>query len=600
MTATTDALAGLDAVNEAIELGDEKGFLPHPAATAEQNDLLEWASKNTISRPGPSVVNGRYRAAPPEGGRARSFTRVTNFAATLDDRVGLEKWSTRNLLKGLVSDETLMDRVRSAPDDSTLNDLANLARLRGGDKLAADIGTALHTACEVMDADDLDPAFDTFPTAYKRDVLIYERTMETHRLTVDLMEPIAFTPIPGADPLVGRIDRIVTAEQDRTSRILDLKFGGHADRVNYAVQLAIYSRATHLWGPDGWLEAPEIDQSIGYIMHIPAGTGAAELVEVDLDVAWDLVLLAARVRESRRTATKKGLFDKAEAPAVAVPAATNGEQEEGTANAEPNATAFGAVPQAPASVTTSVPDSAPATRSLWIDQRITTLLPSKAAKEMLGKKWPSGIAKSPPWTDAEVDTIAPVLAAIESLVEAPFGHRDPKEIAAEEEARAKEAAAVTAPLPEAPKVAAGTFALDDGEEVSDAEASALRPFMDALPQDRLDLARSWQHQGRTSLRPWHRHTDAPRYARPFAITIAAVRCLTHLWDDDEPEELTRAALALTINEPFLPPSWPTGAVLGSLTIDQAQRLDDIATAFAGGDNTTTADLAAVITNTTAA
>ena len=81
--------------------------------------------------------------------------------------------------------------------------------------------------------------------------------------------------------------------------------------------------------------------------------------------------------------------------------------------------------------------------------------------------------------------------------------------------------------------------------------------------------------------------------RTYAINLAALRCATHLWDADDPDALTRAALTLAIGGD-LQPSWLTGAVLGSLTIDQATRLEDIAAAFGADDTQTAADLGGVL------
>jgi hypothetical protein len=60
-----------------------------------------------------------------------------------------------------------------------------------------------------------------------------------------------------------------------------------------------------------------------------------------------------------------------------------------------------------------------------------------------------------------------------------------------------------------------------------------------------------------------------------------------MWDGDGAPDcdlLTRGALSLVIGED-VQPGWETGAVLGGLTIEQAQSLDEMAVAFAADGHT---------------
>ncbi len=543
-----------------ISLDTAPTSVDHPAATADENALIAWANAHPIDHPAPPVQNHRYRCVAPDGDRERSYTRVTTFARALDDPSALEKWSTRMMLRGLVAEAGLWsDVVANIDDDRQLDTIAESARGRGGDKVAADVGTALHLAMEWVEASDL---VVDIPESYWGDLSAYATLLADHGLASAHIEPCAFVTV-GDDQFVGRIDRIV-ATPDGHHRILDVKTGKHADRTAYAVQLAIYSRASHLWTPDGWTEAPMIDQHVGYIAHIPAGTGQGELVTVDLDAAWDLVLLAGRVRASRRKATRDALFGTA----TAAPAVTN---------AEP-----GAAAAANEVADVPFPAAAPTTRDEWITGRLDTLVASTAAKAMLRDAWPTGCPKKAPWTPAQHEAIIPVLDQIETAVEAPFPHRDP------------EAPPPAVPAYIAEATAAPLEPIEDGGLVPDEEVAPARAIYDALADDRRRVVNRWAGDAKRQGRPWASPKGTPWTMRGLSLLISATHCVTHLWDDEEPEALTRAALALVTGED-LQPTWTTGGVLGSLTIDQAQRLDDIATAFAAGDDTTTTALAEVIT-----
>ena len=74
-----------------------------------------------------------------------------------------------------------------------------------------------------------------------------------------------------------------------------------------------------------------------------------------------------------------------------------------------------------------------------------------------------------------------------------------------------------------------------------------------------------------------------------ALNLAALRCATCLHDDTDPDALTRAALSIVVGEDVAP-SWATGAIIGSLNIDQANALEELAARFGAGDDTTTRQL----------
>lgn len=125
----------------------------HPAASPDQQALLDWAAAHPTGRYEPPKPNGRYRLPHPETGKATSWTRATTLASTIDDSEGLTVWRHRLLVAGMTA-PGLIDQAAAAhkgEDKAALGAIAGRALHHAGEKLAADIGTALHTATEHYD-----------------------------------------------------------------------------------------------------------------------------------------------------------------------------------------------------------------------------------------------------------------------------------------------------------------------------------------------------------------------------------------------------------------------------------------------------------------
>jgi len=150
----------------------------HPAANQQEAALLRWAAEHPIDRPTPPTSNGRYKLPHPDTGKPATWTRMSTLAKTIDDTAGLDIWRTRLLVAGLHANRHLLDAVD--PDDkASLTACATAAALHGGDKLRADLGTAMHTALEhhVLGTGLLPPA------PYIDDVLAIAEAFERAGLT---------------------------------------------------------------------------------------------------------------------------------------------------------------------------------------------------------------------------------------------------------------------------------------------------------------------------------------------------------------------------------------------------------------------------------
>jgi len=529
-----------------------------PAANEHQAALLAWADAHPIQRATvPKDGKGQYRAVPPGSKKAKGHTRVTTFAKALEDEAGLTVWRHRLLAAGLCSTDNLVDAVRAAGDDKAQLSRHIAAALHlGGEKLAAAVGSALHLAMEhaVEGTGHLPPA------PWDLDVMAAQEAMSAAGIRPAGCERVAYMP---DYELIGTLDLFAAGPWGDTLRIVDYKTGGNPQRLSYAVQLACYAHASHLWtDDDAWELAPAIDTDTALIVHMPAGTGTASIVEVDIAAAWPLAALAAQVRAARSTKTLNTLFTVPVAPEPAP--------------AEP-------APEAPAASgqVTELSDYVyGCLRQLGKDH--------PELRPVISRRWPADVPPKPPWTDTQARAIEDVLAPLHAAAgdETPFPPAStlpPK------------------PAPEthgAPPAPVGPRSWDVGEDgtmPAAGELELLAAQIATLGPEQKAQAGTWARDGKTGGRPWNFGTTQAhlRTARVVAISAAVLACLTHLWEADDPASVdttTRLALHLALDEE-LQPGWRTGAVLGALTTTQAQRLAQIAEAFAASREPETSQMA---------
>jgi hypothetical protein len=253
---------------------------------------------------------GRYQLPDPVTGKTRAWTRVTTIAGTLKDRFGLEKWAQRNLVYGLGQAPHLVAKAAAATldDVKTLEQVADRALEVAGSQSGADVGQALHTFTERIDAgEDV-----KVPPPYDRDVAAYMSTMRTAgiRVVPGWIERIVCIPELG---VAGTVDRLVTGPWGPTPCVGDLKtaadkiYNGRPTNtvvtygsVDIPLQLALYAHARYWWDNGQWRAMPEVDKTCGIVMHVPAGSGQCRLYEVDLAAGWDAVQMAIAVRDWRK------------------------------------------------------------------------------------------------------------------------------------------------------------------------------------------------------------------------------------------------------------------------------------------------------------
>ena len=248
------------------------------------------------------------------------WTRATTVANTLADRYGLEKWAQRSIVYGIGQREDLyaLAASHSLDDKQELGRIAEQALEAAASRSGANLGTALHRLTERIDAGEILDVADQ----WKPDMDAYVSELSTNHIQVhpEYIERIVVLP---ELKIAGTLDRIVTANNQLT--IADLKTGKHA--VEYgageiAVQLSLYSRATHMWkgeadtikrdrygryllpqpdeDPDAYEPMPKVDQTQAIVIHLPAGKGECSLHVIDIEEGWKGVKASMWTREWRK------------------------------------------------------------------------------------------------------------------------------------------------------------------------------------------------------------------------------------------------------------------------------------------------------------
>ena len=505
----------------------------HPAANEHEAALLTWAAEHPIDRPTPPLDRGRYKLPHPDTGKPKTWTRMSTLAKTLDDTSGLEVWRNRLIIAGLHANRHLLDAV-DPDDNATLTAAANAAALHGGDKLRADLGTAMHTALEhhVLATGHRPPA------PYTADLDAIAAAIDAAGLTfpAELVEATLVCPPLDA---AGRTDLMAHGPWGDTLRIADLKTGGELRPISEAAQLAGYARSTHRWTPDGYQATPDIDQATGLLIHAPLGSGTCTIYLLDLTVGAEIADLCLAVRARRRGATKL--------VTALVPTIKPVEPEPADTLAE---------------------------RAEALRSRIKAIT-DPADKTAIARTWPDSTPHRPPWTWDQIDNLEHVLCAIDGI-EAPFRHNPDAE---------PPAAHRPPDLPPQVTLAPEWPTPDEGPIVADSATAALHVASAAATDAMRETFRTWVWEAKTQKRPWGRVVAGEMTTRTHAINHAALTCAAH-WPTDT-DLRTRWALAYILGED-LEPTWRTGAVLGSLTIEQAHDLAAVADRYAAGDPTTCA------------
>lgn len=266
---------------------------------------------------------GRYKLPHPEDGNLLPWTRATTFAKSISDTFALSQWSQRMAVKGLTVRPDLLAMAHSLDvkaDRDKFNKLVDDAKAAAGDKVAANMGTALHSFSENVDAGmDL----EMVPEPHRADIAAYKAAMDNAgvRVVPQMIERQTVLP---AFEVAGTFDRILNLDnvrpwfRDKLTEMgfpvaageevigdvksgQDLQYGWN----EIAIQLLIYAlgvRNHGVWVNETktWLPPRPVRVDFAIVMHMPVGQKTCTLYALDLRDAMAALDLCRGVRRWRK------------------------------------------------------------------------------------------------------------------------------------------------------------------------------------------------------------------------------------------------------------------------------------------------------------
>ena len=253
---------------------------------------------------------GRPLITPPEGGDPVAYQRVTTFVGALEDTYHLGEWGKRTVALGMAKRRDLQIAAAAITDPKdqfqkrTLNKIAKDALEAANGSAAATTGTALHSITEQIDAGH-EPSY--IPEEFEADVDSYKT----------VTEPFEFIDSEGfcvRDDLRvgGSYDRLFTLKdlskpliapdgEEVVGGVWDLKTGGSDGTLfgigKIAMQLGVYRNSVkyeHTLGSRTPLPGEDfMSHRWGIVCHLPAGSGRAQLLWVDIGAGWDIAYAVA-------------------------------------------------------------------------------------------------------------------------------------------------------------------------------------------------------------------------------------------------------------------------------------------------------------------
>ena len=487
---------------------------------------------------------GRYQVMSPTLGKLTGYTRATTVAKALDDGSGLIGWSKRMVALGLSGRPDLVALVSATgPDDKKgLDSICERAAEAGGSTVRRDLGTAIHGMLEQSWGN---PDYRA-PEPYTADIIAVHEALAAAGLTVDtsLVERIV---VDDAHQIAGTFDLMVR-DTNGHLRVADIKTGSSLmGALSFAIQLAIYANADALYtqgrAADGSEDVrepmPELAVDYGYIFHVQPGSGVCDIHTIDLLIGAEALELAMKVRAASKL--KPLAPYKAPAPELT--------------DAEAVAMVTAVFPGA--EVVTHVDD----TWRAWTTGRLTAIKDAGAI-DLLAMHWPTGVPGLPSGDPITIEQSIEIEKAC-SLVESNLGMAFPEPLE-------PLAAPVVIELPtdRRPRPDEGAPVTEDVVAIINGLAESLSVTDRAWVVGIITRCHADNYPIKLS-GPGGKQT-----ARRAAICTALVS-LAPFGD----EQLVRALVGLAISEE-LQPGHNLAAAFGSLTLDEAQRLQRLTNAVA--------------------
>lgn len=265
----------------------------------------------------------RYLLPDPYEGHERAWTRASTLARAMADEYNLTGWKLRMVALGIARNADLsagilaLSDINEGDDKKTARTLVDKAMERAESSVGANMGTAFHNFTHRLDRGESLASLRA-PAEIETDLIEYQATLKRYGLGVvpDLVERIVVCPELGA---AGTFDRILTQHPGPFSpfplTVGDLKTGKSVEWswLEWAIQLAIYANATHMWDPATQSYTPMpprdvLDRDRALIIHLPVSKRGPDgkrlpavgtVYGVNLIEGWEAAHLAERVRVMR-------------------------------------------------------------------------------------------------------------------------------------------------------------------------------------------------------------------------------------------------------------------------------------------------------------
>lgn len=250
---------------------------------------------------------------PGSDGRDTPHTRATTFAKLGSSTFALSEWGERMLIKGMTLRPDLLAMAHGLDvkaDRARLNQIADDAQAAGGNKVAANIGTALHGFSENLDAGLM--KLEEIPEQWRGRMGQYLERMREFGLTTRREWIERTTAVDAADvsaplPVAGTLDRILETPSGELV-IGDLKSGSDLSYgfAEIAVQLWLYAHGANTHGLFDWntgtwqkLDRP-VSETYAVVMHLPADGDGCTLYRVDLTKGREYAQVSGRVQSRQK------------------------------------------------------------------------------------------------------------------------------------------------------------------------------------------------------------------------------------------------------------------------------------------------------------
>jgi hypothetical protein len=326
--------------------------------------------KQTVSESDKYDRFGRYKLLHPSSSKKVAWTRATTFAKSVQDTFALSQWAQRMTLKGAALRSDIVDVARTLDvreDRAQMNGLVEDAKKAAGDKVAANLGTAVHSYTEHRDrGEDIDIPEEHRPTVDAYTQVLADFGLEPVPGLIEFTTAVTQFEIVGTSDRCYRVTRDITIDLNGRPVTLyageyvigDVKTGADLSYgwQEIAIQLAIYAQGLNTsgvwdWGTRTWSRPQDPDQpgvqiqvrtDVGVVPHLPVDrerTGAplATLYAVDLSAGWAACVLCGQVRSWRKEsklATPLTVADLATEPTRQQPSAAASEPATAAPRAE--------------------------------------------------------------------------------------------------------------------------------------------------------------------------------------------------------------------------------------------------------------------------